>query len=109
MFYINARLLKATPSIKIRTVLAKLTKLAPNEIFSENNTDDIKDGVSYWCDDPDHMKKLSSLFKGVLFTMIDNYSCHYCYEGKSQKAEITYSTIHRLYEYTPFNEELLGE
>lgn len=109
MFYINARLHKATPGINTNSVLAKLSKLVPNEIFSENITDNIKDGVAYYCDDPKHIKELSSLYKGVLFTMIDSSSCHYCYEGKSQKAEITYSPIHRLYEYTPFNEELLGE
>lgn len=112
MFGIYARLHKSTfgvTSIDTDLVLAELSKLAPTKIFSENITDDIKDGIAYSCDNPDDMKELSSLYKGVVFTVIDSYSCHFCYEGKLQKSEITYSLEHRLYEYTPFNEELLGE
>ncbi len=111
-FDIRAKLHKAPRGITggridIKSVLEDLRKLEPNEDFTVSGADGIiSTGETYWYDYDSHMKELSSLYEGVLFTVqafgeeAGDTSCHYYYGGKSQKAEIT---------YTPFDEALLDE
>lgn len=111
-FDIRAKLHKAPRGITggrvdIKSVIDDLKKLEPNESFSVSGSDGIVSiDETYWYDYADHMKQLSAMYEGVLFTVQvhgeepGDSTCHYYYGGKTQKAEIT---------YTPFDESALEE
>lgn len=109
-FDIRAKLHKLPRGIQsaklsMPALLEDLKALEPNESFSVSGNDGIVSvGEAYWYECEEHMKKLSELYSGVLFTVVvhgeepGDTSCTYYFDGKSQKAQIT---------YTPFDESQL--
>jgi hypothetical protein len=113
-FDIRAKINKLPAGIKaakldISAIFDSLEVLETDERFVISGSDAILcgfDSEAYWYKHDEHMKQLSAMYAGVLFTVVvhgeepGDTSCHYYYNGKSQKAEIT---------YTPFDEALLAE
>lgn len=84
--------------LSMKALLEDLKALEPNETFSVSGNDGIvSDGETHWYEHADHMKKLSELYNGVLFTVVvygeeaGDVECTYYYNGKSQSAQLTFS------------------